>query len=230
MLHYTAFQSHEQRRMTHSAALEFELRLQKYSFIFWRDEGMKGFEGSESGLLQISKSSLCRLLCHIVEKPATLKRMNLWTQCFLKMVLWNGKRPGSDFSLSLFEARTETYLLQSMTNCFCFSRMSKHSAAALWLNMAVWYPLSEQIWTRPHPCPLLTERNITLLLLGYREEWKEFALIYRFIYWERCLFCFTCLCIFDGHDAHSSMFSLHIWKSISGNNSFFPMRRMGSCS
>lgn len=87
-----------------------------------------------------------------------MERLYLWTQCFIKMALWNSKRPRSDFSLSLFEARTETYLLQSMTNCFCFGKMSKHSALALWLNMGFWYPLSEQIWTCPYPCPLLISK------------------------------------------------------------------------
>lgn len=165
MLHHTSFQCHEQRRMTHSSDTKCWTQVgssiisNKLEFFFFSLSIRNiDFQRSESGLLQTSKSSVNRLYCHIVKKPPLVERLYLWTQCFIKMALWNSKRPRSDFSLSLFEARTETYLLQSMTNCFCFGKMSKHSAPALWLNMGFWYPLSEQIWTCPYPCPLLISK------------------------------------------------------------------------
>lgn len=127
------------------------------------------FERSESRRCELQSQRW--IDCTVVlEKPHSKKRLYLWTQCFIKTVLWNSKRPRSDFSLSLFDARTETYLLQSMTNCFCSSKMSKQRAVAVWLNMGVWYPLSEQIWTCPDPCPLLISKNVPL---SEREPMKK---------------------------------------------------------
>lgn len=113
-----------------------------------------------------------------------------------KMVLWNSKRPGSDFSLSLFEARTETYLLQSMTNCFCFGKMSKQSTVSLWLNMVPCYPPSEQIWTCPYPCSLLIGPKITHSWKG-KESLKNYhvecthLVIKKLIYLKLCLFSWS---------------------------------------
>lgn len=123
----------------------------------WPQQSQAGtFDRSESGLLWTSKSWW---YCHITEKLPVEKQSYLWTRRFRREVLWNRTRPRSDSSLSLFEARTEIYLLQSMTNCLWCSKISKQSAVALWLDMGVCYPVTEQIWTRPHPCPVFMWRE-----------------------------------------------------------------------
>lgn len=45
--------------------------------------------------------------------------------------------------MSLFEVWTETYPLQSMTNCFCFGKMSKHQCSGSVIKCG--YLLSKQI-------------------------------------------------------------------------------------